>query len=702
LNTTVPPAPAYPELGAVIGRIQSRFSRAEPTADVFGAVLADLLQLTHSQSGFIANVVNDPADGHRFARFLAVRESAAGPRPRVPRGGQAGELHDLAALFGAVLENAQPVIANDARNDPRAAGLAPVDCYLGVPLLYRGRMVGLVGLADRANGYDQALVDGLAPLFANLAAVVHAVHLEEALHDSEERLRTTFDMAAVGIAHITPDGRFVRANQRLCEVVGYSLEELLTLRVQDLTLPEDLNANLEYASHLLRGGAPGRTLERRYRRRDGAVIWLSYKAALVSDADGRPSYFIAVMEDVTERKRTEEVLLAAQAAERANAAKTEFLSRMSHELRTPLNAVLGFAQLLQMDADHPLTSEQKTQLQHIEDAGAHLLAMINDVLDLSRIESGGMTLAPQRVALSSAVPEAVALVATAARDATVQIKVEPPPGDAPRADGVRADHLRLRQVLVNLLSNAIKYNRPHGSVTVSWRATPDGNAVQLQVSDTGQGLTAEQRAHLFEPFNRLGAEHTRVEGTGIGLVVTQRLVQLMGGTIAAESEAGLGSRFTVTLPAAAGVGSELPAAAPLDPAWRDGTADGPRRTVLYAEDNAMNLELVRRVMQLRPDWRLVVARNGREAIRLAHEERPDLMLLDMHLGDMTGVEVAEQLAGDPRLHAVPRIALSADAMPAAIEEARRAGFQGYLTKPLDVPTFLRCLNEALAGAPKPD
>jgi CheY-like chemotaxis protein len=255
----------------------------------------------------------------------------------------------------------------------------------------------------------------------------------------------------------------------------------------------------------------------------------------------------------------------------------------------------------------------------------------------------------------------------------------------------------LRQVLVNLLSNAIKYNRPQGRVTVRWGATPEGDSVRLEVVDTGQGLTTQQLAHLFEPFNRLGAERSRIEGTGIGLVVTQRLVQLMGGRIDVRSEPGVGSTFTVTLPAAADDAGDAPSLPAPHAANRRDTASGPRRTVLYAEDNPMNVELVREVMHLRPDCRLVVARNGREAIALAERERPDLMLLDMHLGDMTGIDVMRRVADDPVLARVPCVALSADAMPAPIEAARQAGFKGYLTKPLDVAAFLRCVDEALAG-----
>ncbi|HUG22988.1 hybrid sensor histidine kinase/response regulator [Piscinibacter sp.] len=709
MSTSVPFPVAYPDLGAVIGRVQSRFIRAAAPADVFDSLLTDLLEFTRSGYGFIANVLDDPADGHRFLRLFVLTDiswnEVTREQFRLHRSGDRPiEFHNLDTLFGAAVTSSAPVIANEPANDPRRGGLPPghpgMQNFLGVPLVHGGDLVGVVGLANRPDGYDQALVDFLGPLFASVAAIIGAVRMDEArrsaekaLRESEERLRATFEMAAVGIAHIAPSGHFLRVNQRLGEILGHGTEQLLRLRVQDVTWPEDLEDNRRYASRLLHGDKPTQSLERRYVQADGTVVWASYNAALVRDGAGSPDYFIAVVEDITARKQTEAALLAAQAAERANAAKTEFLSRMSHELRTPLNAVLGFSQLLQMDTADPLTREQKAKLQHIEDAGAHLLAMINDVLDLSRIESGGMVLTPQTVVLPALVEESLMLVANAARDAGITLQVEPPvPG---RADRARADHLRLRQVLVNLLSNAIKYNRPRGSVTVRWSAAAHGDAVQLQVSDTGQGLSAEQQAHLYEPFNRLGAERSSIEGTGIGLVVTQRLVHLMGGSLDVASEPGVGSAFTVTLPGAAGADA---AAAPGegDPSEDESApAQGPLRTVLYAEDNPMNVELVREVLRLRAQCRLVAARSGREAIALALRERPDLLLLDMHLGDMTGLQVMERLAQEPALAGVPCVALSADAMPAPIAAAQRAGLTAYLTKPLDVARFLRVVDEAL-------
>jgi len=721
---------AYPELGAIISRVQSRFIRAAPPGEIFEPLLTDLLEFTGSEYGFIGEVIDTPqgpgtpqAPGAaqapnapqptRILRLLVLTDISWNDETRAifqrHRQGRPIEFHNLDTLFGAAITSGLPVIANEPEHDPRRGtlpgGHPPLKCFLGVPLFHGGEMVGMVGLANRPGAYDQSLLDFLQPLFASVGAIIDAVQLdgarraaEQALRESEERLRNTFEMAAVGIAHVAPDGRFLRVNQRLCEILGYECDQLLTMRFQDLTLPEDLDVDMRNVQRALAGEINSYVIEKRYRHANGGVVWVSLTVALVRDDAGKPSYFISVIEDITSRKQTQAALLAAQAAERANAAKTEFLSRMSHELRTPLNAVLGFAQLLQMDGGHALSRDQQEKLAHIESAGAHLLAMINDVLDLSRIESGGMPLTAETVELRAAVSEAMALVATAARDAEVRIRVEPPHPNDKTGTHVQADHLRLRQVLVNLLSNAIKYNRREGTVTVRWQAAPDGEHVRLQVIDTGHGLSQEQRAHLFEPFNRLGAERSSIEGTGIGLVVTQRLVQLMGGAIEVSSQPGLGSCFTVSLPVAPGSGLPQAAAAPADTsstAPADGGA-GHRRTVLYAEDNPMNVELVREVLRMREDCLLIVARSGREALSMAQRERPDLLLLDMHLGDMTGLDVAHRLAADPQLRKIPIVGLSADAMPAPIAAANEAGFKAYLTKPLNIGEFLQCIDGLLA------
>jgi signal transduction histidine kinase/CheY-like chemotaxis protein len=411
-------------------------------------------------------------------------------------------------------------------------------------------------------------------------------------------------------------------------------------------------------------------------------------------------------------------LAPAQASERANRARSEFLSRMSHELRTPLNAMLGFAQLLRADVHQPLSAAQRDRLEHIERAGAHLMAIITDVLDLSRLEAGGLALSLEALRVSDAIDDALNLVAPQARAKGIRPRYTPPaPGSAQAGYCVRGDRVRLRQVLSNLLSNAIKYNLAGGSVEVSVAHEPAGadpaapaqGSIAITVTDSGPGLSAEQQARLFEPFNRLGAERTSTDGSGIGLVIVRKLVELMNGTVSVRSEVGRGSSFTLRLPAAAlPVDVAQPQLAEVEPpllvaeSAPEGDAaahDDPQAfTVLYAEDNEVNVELVRQVMRMRPAYRLLVAHSGAQAIELVRAQRPDVLLLDMHLGDMTGIDVVVTLDRDAATAGIPRLALSADAMPDHIRAARQYGFNIYLTKPLDVSALLGSLDDFAAQA----
>ena len=412
--------------------------------------------------------------------------------------------------------------------------------------------------------------------------------------------------------------------------------------------------------------------------------WLAGQVMPMPEADGSVSWY-GYTSDVTEQKLYADAVISAEAAERANRAKSEFLSRMSHELRTPLNAVIGFAQLLQMDRSTEFGETQRGHVRLIEKAGQHLLAVLGDVLDLSRIEAGSLPLNITAQDSAHVVDDALHLVSDLARRHRITLHTE---GMVPHL-AVRADRVRLRQVLVN----AIKYNRPGGQVALSsWR---DGGRIMLEVRDSGIGMDPTQLAHLFEPFNRLGAERTGIEGTGIGLVIVQRLVTLMQGQIEAHSVPGQGSCFRIWLPAA----SETPAdsvAMPLDDTPTTPSTDTPMTaTILYAEDNEVNVLLVQEVIRMRPQWQLQVGRNGAQALALAQAQPPDLMLVDMHLGDMSGFDLADALDRDGRLRAVPRVALSADAMPDRIHAAEARGFKAYLTKPLDVMALLRCLDECL-------
>ncbi|MDE2400229.1 MAG: PAS domain S-box protein [Burkholderiales bacterium] len=405
-----------------------------------------------------------------------------------------------------------------------------------------------------------------------------------------------------------------------------------------------------------------------------------------AEPDGRTALYCYIT-DITEQRQYEQALIQVRAAEAASHAKSEFLSRMSHELRTPLNAVIGFSQILRMDTAPPLSAVQTNRVKLIERAGEHLLAMIDDVLDLSRIEAGSLSLSLETLNVCSTLTESLELVADSANKAQVVLV-------APQVEGdlyVRADRVRLRQVLLNLLSNAIKYNRVGGEVRCHiWR---EADRVLIDIADTGTGLTEDELQHLFEPFNRLGAENSEVQGTGIGLMIVRHLVELMAGRIEVSSVPGSGTHFVVNLPAAASP----------EPPAKFATLDGPAeqqlnpalRHVLYAEDNPVNVMLVREILKMRADYKLTVTTTGADVLHAARSLHPDLLLLDMHLGDMTAFDVAGALDRDPATARIPRVMLSADAMPDTIRAARAHGFVAYLTKPLDVAALLQCLDEQL-------
>jgi len=395
-----------------------------------------------------------------------------------------------------------------------------------------------------------------------------------------------------------------------------------------------------------------------------------------------------VVRDVTERLRAQGDRLAAEAAVRANQAKTEFLSRMSHELRTPLNAVLGFAQLLEREAMR-MPHDWRGNVRHIVHAGTHLLHLIDEVLDLSRIEAGGVELKLRPVPLAEVIDDSLAVVRPAAARRGVALQAASTLEDSRLS--VIADATRLHQVLVNLLDNAVKYTPAGGLVWIDAQAAHDealGPTVVLEVGDTGVGLDADQLGHLFEPFNRLGAEKSNIEGTGIGLVLSRRLVELMEGDLLISSKLGLGTVATLLLKA-----TEAPSTRPRPqlPPSQHGPLGASLR-VLYAEDDEVNVELIRQVLSLRPAVELRVATNGARALEMARRDPPDLMLVDMNLGDMTGIELAGALQESPQTADLRLVALSADALPEQISATLAAGFETYLTKPVDFRKFLEVLD----------
>ena len=425
-------------------------------------------------------------------------------------------------------------------------------------------------------------------------------------------------------------------------------------------------------------------------RKDGSRFPAIVSITALRDDFGAIIGYLLIGTDNSVRKQVESKLNEAMAAaEKANRAKTDFLSGMSHELRTPLNAILGFAQL--MDSGTPLpTPSQKRSLDQILKAGWYLLELINEILDLALIESGKVMLSSEPVSLVEVMLECRAMIEPQAHKRGISMTF-------PRLETpyyVKADRTRVKQVLINLLFNAIKYNRAAGAVVVECVPSPP-DSIRIRVRDTGMGLSADQIAQLFQPFNRLGKEASVEEGTGIGLVVTKRLVELMGGAIGVESTVGVGSTFWIDLGLATAQQFTAPEAAQLSLVPAQSPEALPRRTLLYVEDNPANLELVEQLIARRPDLRLLSAADGNLGVEFARAYLPDVILMDIHLPGLSGIEALKILRADPTTAHIPIIALSANAVPRYIEMGLDAGFFDYLTKPIKVNLFMEALDVAL-------
>ena len=444
-----------------------------------------------------------------------------------------------------------------------------------------------------------------------------------------------------------------------------------------------------------------------YIRKDGSRFPAAVSVTALRDAQDGIIGYLLIGTDNTARKLVEaererldqalqdqniELESAKLAAEKANLAKSDFLSSVSHELRSPLNAILGFAQLMESDSTPPSPS-QKESINQILQAGWHLLKLINEILDLARIESGKLSLSPEPLSMAEVMLECQAMIESQAQKRGISMTF--PPFDIPYF--VHADRTRVKQVLINLLSNAIKYNKARGTVVVDcFASTPE--RIRVSVKDTGEGLPPEKLEQLFQPFNRLGQETSAEEGTGIGLVVAKQLVELMGGVIGVESTVGVGSLFWIELIADVepqhAVEEDEPTAV-VQPRLPNGAR---LRTMLYVEDNPANLTLVEQIIARRPDLRLLTAVTGHRGIEIARVSQPEMILMDINLPDISGIEVLKILRADPATAHIPIVALSANAMPRDIEKGLAAGFFRYLTKPIKVNEFMDTLNVALEFA----
>jgi PAS domain S-box-containing protein len=547
---------------------------------------------------------------------------------------------------------------------------------------------GAYGRRVDATGADEIV--RLAGAFNAMADAVDASHrhLEKRVRERTEELDRFFSLSLDLLCIADGEGRFRRVNPAWQDTLGWTVEDMTSAPYIELVHPDDRAATIGESSKLLHGGVTVK-FENRFRCRDGTYRWLSWKAAAFPER----GLIYAAARDVTARKeaareleRQAGELQAARAeADRANLAKSEFLSRMSHELRTPLNAVLGFAQVLEMDK---LREEQTEAVHQIIRGGKHLLALINEVIDISRIETGRLSLSTETVAVDEVVDSAISLVRPLATERGITVHVN----SQGLERAVRADRQRLSQILLNLLANAVKYNKQDGRVVVSCEQV-DGDRCRIKVADTGAGIPASKLELLFQPFERLGTERTGVEGTGLGLALSRALAQAMNGTLGVDSVVDRGSTFWVELPLAAVPAEQL--TSEIEGHMLAGATTSTQNVVVYIEDNLSNLRLMERILQHRPNVRLVHAGDGGSGVAMVRKWRPSLVLLDMHLPDMQGDEVLRQLWGEQSSRRVPVVVVTADATPGLIRPLQAAGATAHLTKPLDVKQVLQVIDDFL-------
>jgi len=521
--------------------------------------------------------------------------------------------------------------------------------------------------------------------------------LDQRLRDQQFYTRSLIESNIDALIATDPSGIISDVNKQMEALTGCSRDELIGAPFKNYFTDA---ARAEAGIKRVLSETKLTDYELTARARDGKETVVSYNATTFYDRDRTLQGVFASARDITERKILDQALQetnlalqgAKQAAEQANLAKSDFLSNMSHELRSPLNAILGFSQLMQSGMPAP-TQVQRQSIEQILQAGWYLLELINEILDLALIESGKLSLSREPTSLADVLSDCRGMIEPLAMKCGIGL-IFPLFEDTPF---VKADRTRLKQVLINLLSNAIKYNRTGGTVEVICTMSAT-RLTRISVNDTGDGLTAEKLAQLFQPFNRLGQESGNEEGTGIGLVVSKRLIELMGGEIGVKSTVGTGSAFWIDLHAA--LAPRLIAGTPkvktVVPVR--GPADTQRHTLLCVEDNPANLMLVEKLLERRPDIRLLVARDGIRGIETVRAERPDVILMDINLPGISGLVALGILAEDPTTASIPVIALSANAMPADIKKGLAAGFYRYLTKPIKVEEFMETLDSALAFA----
>ena len=517
------------------------------------------------------------------------------------------------------------------------------------------------------------------------------------LREVEFQRKALDQHAIVSIADVK--GNITYCNDKFCDISGYTLEELIGNNHRMLKSKEHPR---EFFVDLWRTIASGQIWHGEIKNiaKNGTPYWVTATIVPFLDEKGKPNQYVALRTDITEQKEHEAVLSASHnalleakvAAEKANHAKSEFLSSMSHELRTPLNAILGFAQVLEWGKKNPLDERQKEQIHHIMKGGDHLLKLIDEVLDLAKIEAGFLTLSMEPVETKPLLDECLVVAGSlaAGREIIIQDRT------AQTLPALWTDHLRCKQAILNLLSNAVKYNRTGGTIWVDAEER-DGRILRVSITDTGDGIAEDRQSELFQPFSRLGAEATETEGTGIGLALTHQLVEEMKGEISFSSTLGEGSTFWIDFPLAdddyvheTTASLNTVASKVAKKTFPDG-----ERLLLYVEDNPANLALMIDIVEDIPRLSLISAHTAELGLAMAADRKPDVIILDINLPGMNGIEAVQKLKEREATQNIPVLALSANAMPKTIEKGIQAGFRKYLTKPVNIVELLDALSDAL-------
>jgi signal transduction histidine kinase/ActR/RegA family two-component response regulator/putative methionine-R-sulfoxide reductase with GAF domain len=645
---------------------------------------------------------------------------------------------------GLAMRDRRPSVVADIATDPgyalwREAALSHgFLSSASVPMLHNGQISGTLNVySGSTNAFDAEEINLLQELAADLAFAMVSIEeearrekAERELRESQRFLQSTLDALTSHIAILDHQGTIIAVNTawRQLGVENGFVSSCLGIGTNYLDICDkatgDWSQGAPSAAAGIRAiiaGTSDSFCQEYPCHSPTENRWFTMRVTRFS-GEG-PVRVVVAHENITARKQAEEELRAARdemeqrvaertealaeansqlqrasadaeqaraEAERANAAKSEFLSRMSHELRTPLNSILGFAQLMEMDAH---TEDDRETVGMILTAGQHLLELINEVLDIARIESGRFSLETETLSLTDTLRETIDLVRPLATQRNITLNI----GDC-QSQRILADAQRIKQVFLNLLSNAIKYNREGGTVVVT--CAPGGiGRLRVTIADTGSGIAPGQQHKLFTPFERLDAAKSGVEGTGLGLSLCKRLVELMGGAIGAESELGTGSTFWIELPLADEHhqnNNGLPAIArQVDSSVEHPVIELPKRSVLHIEDNLSNLQLIEKILARQLNVRLMTAMQGSIGLQLARDHHPDLVLLDLNLPDMDGSEVLQRLREEPALREVPVVVVSADALTHQVERLKRLGARHYLTKPLNVRQFLDVMQEIL-------